>query len=474
MFENSNGTVKEAMPKTEVVAKAKRKRFTAAEKLRILREVDACQGTGEVGALLRREGIYSSYLTTWRRQREAGELDGLAPRKRGPKPDPQAIELAKLRRENARLQDRLERAEFIIDFQKKVAQMFGKDVGDARSGRSELIASTEQLAERIGVSAACQALAMPKSSLYRTRKVTEPIAAPAAVVCPRALPPTEKAEVRQVLNSERFADQPPREVYATLLDEGTYLCSWRTMYRILEESQEVQERRNQLRHPQYAKPELLATQPNQLWSWDITKLLGPTKWTYYYLYNILDVFSRYSVGWMIAERESAALAEELIAATCVRQGIEPGQLTIHADRGSSMTSKPVALLMADLGVTKTHSRPHVSNDNPFSESQFKTLKYRPDYPERFGCQTDARTWAAEFFRWYNYEHHHSALGLLTPADVHFGRAQTILEQRQTVLQAAYLKNPERFVKGLSSPAQVPSAVWINPPQPASRKENFHL
>ncbi len=246
------------------------------------------------------------------------------------------------------------------------------------------------------------------------------------------------------------------------------------MYRILEESQEVQERRNQLRHPQYAKPELLATQPNQLWSWDITKLLGPTKWTYYYLYNILDVFSRYSVGWMIAERESAALAEELIAATCVRQGIEPGQLTIHADRGSSMTSKPVALLMADLGVTKTHSRPHVSNDNPFSESQFKTLKYRPDYPERFGCQTDARTWAAEFFRWYNYEHHHSALGLLTPADVHFGRAQTILEQRQTVLQAAYLKNPERFVKGLSSPAQVPSAVWINPPQPASRKENFHL
>jgi putative transposase len=330
-----------------------------------------------------------------------------------------------------------------------------------------LIGLTEQLAETVGVFAACQALELPRSSLYRTRQATEPCPVPdEGTVSPRALSSDEKVEVRQVLNSERFADQPPREVYATLLDEGQYLCSWRTMYRILDENQEVRERRNQLRHPQYTKPELLATQPNQLWSWDITKLLGPTKWTYYYLYNILDVFSRYSVGWMIAERESAALAEELIAATCVRQNIQLGQLTIHADRGSSMTSKPVALLMADLGVTKTHSRPHVANDNPFSESQFKTLKYRPDYPERFGCQPDARAWAADFFQWYNYEHHHSGIGLLTPADVHFGRAQSILDQRQQVLQAAYLKNPERFVKGLSAPAQVPTAVWINPPKTA--------
>jgi putative transposase len=326
-----------------------------------------------------------------------------------------------------------------------------------------LITCSEQLAGTVGVSRACQALAVARSSLYRARRVTEPKPVCEGTVSPRALQSTEKAQVRQVLNSARFADQAPREVYATLIDEGQYLCSWRTMYRILEEYQEVRERRNQLRHPNYIKPELLATQPNQLWSWDITKLLGPTKWTYYYLYNILDVFSRYSVGWLIAERESASLAEELIAATCVRQAIQPGQLTIHADRGSSMSSKPVALLMADLGVTKTHSRPHVSNDNPFSEAQFKTLKYRPDYPERFGCQADARTWAGEFFRWYNYEHHHSAIGLLTPADVHFGRAQTILDQRQQVLQAAYLKNPERFVKGVSVPAQLPAAVWINPP-----------
>ena len=336
----------------------------------------------------------------------------------------------------------------------------------------------EQLAETVGVSAACQALDVPRSSLYRIRKVTEPPVAPASVVSPRALQPTEKVEVRQVLNSKRFADQAPREVYASLIDEGKYLCSWRTMYRILDENQEVRERRNQLRHPQYTKPELLATQPNQLWSWDITKLLGPTKWTYYYLYNILDaspwrrgdIFSRYSVGWLIAERESATLAEELIAATCVCQDIQPGQLTIHADRGSSMSSKPVALLMADLGVTKTHSRPHVSNDNPFSEAQFKTLKYRPDYPERFGCQADARTWAGEFFRWYNYEHHHSAIGLLTPADVHFGKAQAMLDQRQQVLHVAYLKNPERFVKGPSIPTQVPTAVWINPPNMPSPSE----
>jgi putative transposase len=327
-----------------------------------------------------------------------------------------------------------------------------------------LIATTEQLAQTIGVSAACQALTTARSSLYRKRPKVLARIKPERLPSPRALAPAEKENVRQALNSERFADQAPREVFATLMDEGKYLCSWRTMYRILDENQEVRERRNQLRHPNYVKPELLAAKPNQLWSWDITKLLGPTKWTYYYLYNIMDVFSRYSVGWLIAERESASLAETLIAATCVRQGIQPGQLTIHADRGSSMTSKPVALLMADLGVTKTHSRPHVSNDNPFSESGFKTLKYRPDYPTRFGCLADARSWAAEFFRWYNYEHHHTGIGLLTPADVHFGRTKAMLDQRQQVLQSAYQKNPKRFVKGVSIPAQLPSAVWINPPK----------
>ena len=324
----------------------------------------------------------------------------------------------------------------------------------------------------MGVLTACQALSVPRRGLYRSRQAVaaQPQSACEPVASPRALSQAEKAAVRQILNSERFQDQAPREVYATLMDEGQYLCSWRTMYRILDENDEVRERRNQLRHPNYVKPELLATQPNELWSWDITKLLGPAKWTYYYLYVILDVFSRFVVGWLISGQEQASLARELIAETCSRQGIQPEQLTIHADRGSSMTSKPVAFLLANLGVTKTHSRPHVSNDNPYSEAQFKTLKYRPDYPDRFGCQQDARAWAHDFFDWYDYEHHHSALGLLTPADVHYGRAQAVIQQRQQVLLAAYQKNPERFVNGLPKPLQLPEAVWINPPQTMIRPE----
>jgi putative transposase len=325
-----------------------------------------------------------------------------------------------------------------------------------------MMTSSAQLGWDVGVSAACQALGVPRSSFYRARQPKqepEPRAAPQ-----RALSQEEKVQVRETLNSERFQDSSPRQVYATLLDENTYLCSWRTMYRILDAHQEVRERRNQLRHPVYSKPELLATGPNQLWSWDITKLKGPVKWTYYYLYTILDVFSRYVTGWMIAERELANLAEELISATCEKQGIQPDQLTLHADRGSSMHSKPVALLLADLGVTKTHSRPHVSNDNPYSESQFKTMKYRPDYPERFGCLEDARAWARPFFRWYNHDHHHSALGLMTPATVHFGQAQRVAEQRQHVLQVAYAAHPERFVRGEPKPPSLPEEVWINKPQ----------
>jgi len=321
--------------------------------------------------------------------------------------------------------------------------------------------SVEVFGKSIGVQAACAALIVPRSSLYRARTPQAGRSSPKISV--RALSQIEKIKVREELNSERFQDRSPREVYATLMDEGRYLCSWRSMYRILGENHEVRERRDQLRHPNYVKPELLATAPNQLWSWDITKLLGPTKWTYFYLYVILDVFSRYVVGWMVAERESAVLAQELISQTCARQGIQRGQLTVHADRGSAMTSKPVALLLADLGVTKTHSRPHVSNDNPYSEAQFKTMKYRPDYPTRFGCLQDARAWANEFFGWYNCQHHHTGLALLTPADVHFHRVADVLKKRQAVLQAAYEKTPERFVKGAPQPIPLPKAVWINPP-----------
>ncbi len=266
-----------------------------------------------------------------------------------------------------------------------------------------------------------------------------------------------------IMHSQRFVDQAPAQVYATLLDEGTYHCSVRTMYRILARADEVRERRNQARHPNYARPELLAERPNQVWSWDITKLLGPGKWTHYSLYVILDIFSRYVVGWMVSYRESAKLAERLIAESCRKQGIQQGQLTIHADRGSSMTSKPVALLLSDLGVIKTHSRPHVSNDNPFSEAQFRTMKYRPEFPERFGCVEDGRGFCRGFFDWYNNEHHHSALGLLVPAAVHYGQAKEILDQRRQVLEGFYSLHPERFVKGSPRPAEPPQAVWINPP-----------
>jgi putative transposase len=253
-------------------------------------------------------------------------------------------------------------------------------------------------------------------------------------------------------------------VYATLLDEGKYVCSIRTMYRVLKENAQVHERRRQLRHPRYAAPELLATRPNQLWSWDITKLKGPAKWTYFYLYVILDVFSRYVVGWMAALQESATLAQRLIQQTCARQGIAEGTLTVHADHGPAMIAKSVALLLADLGVTKTHGRPHVSNDNPYSESQFKTLKYSPEFPDRFGSLPDARSFLLDFFHWYNTAHHHSGLGLLTPFDVHHGLAETRLAERAAALRKAFAATPERFVRGVPTPPPLPQAVWINKPR----------
>ena len=318
-----------------------------------------------------------------------------------------------------------------------------------------------EIAPLVGIVLACTMLAVARATYYRTLR---PRNAPAPrPTPPRALGADERQAVLAVLHEPRFVDLAPVEVYATLLDESRYLCSERTMYRILAANQEVRERRDQLRHQNHPRPELLATRPNELWSWDITKLLGPQKWTYFYLYVILDVFSRYVVGWMVAHEESAALARKLIEETCRRQGIEPDQLTLHADRGSSMTSKSVALLLADMGVTKTHSRPHVSNDNPFSESAFKTLKYRPGFPERFVNIEHARAHGGPFFDWYNNDHHHGSLGLCTPHDVHYGLAIARREQRATVLAAAHQAHPERFLRGLPTPAALPTAVWINKP-----------
>jgi putative transposase len=279
--------------------------------------------------------------------------------------------------------------------------------------------------------------------------------------------------VLEVLHAERFWDQAPASVWATLLDEGSYLCSVSTMYRLLRLAGETGDRRRHASHPARVKPELVATAPNQVWSWDLTKLAGPARWSWFYLYTILDIFSRYVVGWMVAAREAASLAERLLADTIINQQVPTGTLTIHADRGPSMTAKPVAMLLADLGVTRSHSRPHVPDDNPYSESQFKTLKHHPSFPDRFGSIQDARAFCQQFFGWYNAEHRHSGIGLLTPADVHYGHAEQVTLARGVVLDAAYAAHPERFVAKPPQPPRLPEAVWINKPiDPTEAPQQF--
>ncbi len=327
-----------------------------------------------------------------------------------------------------------------------------------------MIALVKALSETVGIRAACTGLNVPRATYYRRgRPTTLELVKPERKLSPLALSQAEREEVSSLLDSSRFSDKAPAAIYAELLDEGRYHCSVRTMYRLLASRGEVRERRRHVQRPAYSKPELLATAPNQLWSWDITKLLGPAKWTYYHLYVILDVFSRYVVGWMVAHRESKALAVALIEETCTKQRIEPGQLTIHADRGSSMTSKPVAFLMADLGVTKTHSRPHVSDDNPFSEAQFKTLKYHPTFPGKFGSLEDVRSHCRAFFPWYNGEHRHGGLGMMTPSDVHHGLAEAKRLSRSEVLKEAFAAHPRRFKGRLPQPPELPKEVWINKP-----------
>ena len=326
------------------------------------------------------------------------------------------------------------------------------------------VETVREVGPRLGIASTCTALGLPTATYYR--RISPPLPLEPRPSPPRKLAAAERTAVLEVLHEPAFVDLAPAQVYAQLLDEERYLCSERTMYRILEENHEVRERRDQLRHPPYAPPELLATAPNQVWSWDITKLLGPAKWTYFYLYVILDIFSRYVVGWMVAHKESAALAKKLIEQSCRRQEITPGELMLHADRGPSMTSKPVALLLSDLGVTKTHSRPYVSNDNPFSEAQFKTMKYRPEFPDRFGSIQDSRGFGHVFFPWYNTAHRHSGLGLLTPHEVHYGLAEKRIEARARVLAAAFAVHPERFVAGRPRPPALPTEVWINQPKEA--------
>jgi len=332
------------------------------------------------------------------------------------------------------------------------------------------MAGAQELAPSIGAAAACAALGVPRSSFYAARKPPRPPAA--ARPRPRshrALSPEEEQTIRALLNAERFVDQAPRTIYATLLDEGQHHCSWRTMYRLLEQDQATRERRAQRRRPLYLAPELLATGPRQVWSWDITKLRGPLAGIWYSLYVVLDIFSRKIVGWLIDTREDATLAEALIAESYRREGVAPNQLTLHADRGAPMTSKTVAELLLDLGVAQSHSRPTISDDNPYSESQFKTMKYGPSYPERFVSVQNARDWMRRFAEWYNHEHKHSGLALLSPAVVHSGQADEALARRQEVLDAAYVAHPERFPRGRPLVGQLPQEVGINLPRPSTRE-----
>ena len=320
------------------------------------------------------------------------------------------------------------------------------------------------LAKRVGVARACAALGEPRSSYYRAHKPKTANAAPAErSPHPRALTADEQEAVRQELNSERFADATPRTAYHRLLAEGRVLCHWSTMYRLLQADAASRERRTLRQQRTYAKPELLATAPNQVWSWDITLLRGPRPGVWYRLYVVLDIFSRKVVGWLVAEQETAALAEQFLADACLREGIAPQQLTVHADRGPAMIAQTVADTLDELEVARSHSRPSVSNDNPFSEAAFKTLKYGSAYPDRFASLPEAEVWVSRFVDWYNEEHHHSGIGFLTPHQHHRGEGAVITAQRQAALDAAYAAHPERFVRGRPQAPLIPTAAWINPP-----------
>ncbi|WP_371878752.1 IS3 family transposase [Conexibacter sp. DBS9H8] len=457
------------VPDPELVKVAKRRTFTAEYKARILAEADAATGRGQVGELLRREGLYSSLLTEWRKQRDAGALAGLSESRGRKAVDKRDREITALKRRAEHAEAELGKARKVIGGPGKSLRAVGRDARDRqREKYREMIANmVEELTPIIGTRPACRALGASAASIYRRRRPPAPRPSRPRPAPERALSAAERREVLDVLHSERFVDMSPEVCWATLLDEGRYLCSPSTMYRLLRAQHgTVRDRRNQLTHPPAARPELLAQAPNELWSWDISKLKGPAKWTYFYLYVILDVFSRYVVGWTVEYRENAAIAAALIDQAVDQQNIAPHVLTLHADRGSAMRSKPVAHLLADLGVTKTHSRPYTSSDNPYSEAGFKTLKYRPGFPARFDSIEHARRHCRDFVAHYNHEHRHSGIGLMTPAAVHHGTAAELHHLRGDVLDAAYATHPERFVNAAPTPPALPAAAWINkPPEP---------
>lgn len=325
--------------------------------------------------------------------------------------------------------------------------------------------AAQEMAPAFGILPSCEALGVSRATFYRRRQPETP--KKPRPKPRRALSAEERQAVLDVCHSEEFVDRAPRTITATLLDRGIYLCSSRTMYRILDSAGEVKERRNQARHPAYVKPELCATAPNQVWTWDITDLKGPVRGSRYKLYVIQDLFSRLVVGWTVQIREDERIACELHREAIRKQYIRPGQLTLHSDRGAAMTSRTVHRLLLDLQVERSLSRPHVSNDNAYSEAQFRTLKYHPDFPERFGSIEHARAFCYDYFHWYNHEHRHSGIGYMTPANVHQGLAEAVYTARQEILDRAFQARPERFSKGQPKPPAMPGPAWINPPKKES-------
>lgn len=321
------------------------------------------------------------------------------------------------------------------------------------------------LAKRTGLKRACETLGLARATVYRRRRPAPPRAARRPRRSRRALDLAERQVVVDLLHSKRFIDKQPEAIVAILLGEGRWVCSARTMYRILAQEGEVRERRHQRRHPKYKRPELMATAPNQTWSWDVTWLRGPVPGVYFYLYVVLDIFSRCVVGWTLARSEDTEIAKVLMTATYTKQNIEPDQVTIHADRGAVQTAGDLIKLYRELGLQPSHSRPHVSDDNPYSEAQFKTLKYSPEYPDRFAAFDEAHGFCVRFFDWYNHQHRHSGIAFLTPADVHYGRVDAVLAVHAAALTLAYAAHPERFVRGLPTPRRPPAVVYINQPLP---------
>ena len=451
-------------PDPEVTAKATRRRFTAAYKLSVIEKAEQCEGPGEIGRLLRREGLYSSHLSGWRKAAREGSLRELG-KKRGP--DAFGREAGSEEGAEARAGERAAAG--------GTPQGAHRDRGPGKScgaagveprGREELLSAARGLAGHVGVSAACEALGVARATFYRRRrpKTGQRQSRPAPA---RALGEAERTEVFRVLCSPRFTDRAPAEVYATLLDEGVYLCSERTMYRVLAENRAVRERRAQRSHPNHPKPEIVARAPNEVWSWDITRLLGAGE--------VAVLLSLRHSGHLQPLRHGLdgggpgdrGPGRRLIEETCLKQGVQPRVLTLHSDRGSPMTAKCTAQLLADLGVTQSLSRPRISNDNPYSEAHFKTVKYHPGFPGRFADIEEAKDFCRRFFPWYNLEHRHGGIGLLTPGQVHLGRAPEVIRQRQDVLAAAYAARPERFVAGPPRAAELKAEVWINRALPVS-------